>query len=62
MRNSEEALLRKVGDSKVVNISKAVDPKGWRMNGSRKEFMGIMREKRKVLTGIELGSGLQKEI
>ena len=27
VRNSEEALLRKVGDSNVVNISKAVDPK-----------------------------------
>ena len=32
------------------------------MNGSRKECMGSMWEKRKVLTGIELGSGLQKEI
>ena len=27
VRNSEEALLRKVGDSNVVNISEAVDPK-----------------------------------
>ena len=26
VRNSEEALLRKVGDSTVVNISEAVDP------------------------------------
>ena len=26
VRNSEEALLRKVGDSNVVNISEAVDP------------------------------------
>ena len=31
------------------------------MNGSRKECMGSMWEKRKVLTGIELGSGLLKE-
>ena len=27
VRNSEEALLRKVGDSNVVNIPEAVDPK-----------------------------------
>ena len=27
VRNSEEELLRKVGDSNVVNISEAVDPK-----------------------------------
>ena len=27
VRNSEEALLRKVGDSNVVNISEAVDPR-----------------------------------
>ena len=27
VRNIEEALLRKVGDSNVVNISEAVDPK-----------------------------------
>ena len=27
VRNSEGALLRKVGDSNVVNISEAVDPK-----------------------------------
>ena len=26
VRNSEEALLRKVGDSTAVNISEAVDP------------------------------------
>ena len=32
------------------------------MNGSRKECMYSMREKRKVLTEIELGSGLLKEI
>ena len=32
------------------------------MNGSRKECMVSIWEKRKVLTGIELGSGLQKEI
>ena len=47
----EEALLRKVGDSNVVNISEAVEPKGYkvneaertrRMNGRRKECMGSM--------------------
>ena len=27
VRNSEKELLRKVGDSNVVNISEAVDPK-----------------------------------
>ena len=32
MRNSEEALLRKVGDSNVVNISEAVDPKEYKAN------------------------------
>ena len=32
------------------------------MNKSKKECMGSIREKRKVLTGIELGSGLLKEI
>ena len=32
MRNSEEALLRKVGDSNVVNISEAVDPKEYKVN------------------------------
>ena len=32
VRNSEEALLRKVGDSKVVNISKAVDSKENKVN------------------------------
>ena len=32
VRNSEEALLRKVGDSNVVNISEAVDPKEYKVN------------------------------
>ena len=32
VRNSEEALLRKVGDGNVVNISEAVDPKGNKVN------------------------------
>ena len=32
MRNSEEALLRKVRDSNVVNISEAVDPKECKVN------------------------------
>ena len=31
MRNCEEALLRKVGDSNVVNISEAVDPKEFKV-------------------------------
>ena len=32
VRNSEEALLRKVGDSNVVNISGAVGPKEYKVN------------------------------
>ena len=32
VKNSEEALLRKVGDSNVVNISEAVDPKEYKVN------------------------------
>ena len=32
MRNSKEALLRKVGDSNVVDISEAVDPKEYKVN------------------------------
>ena len=32
VRNCEEALLRKVGDSNVVNISEAVDPKEFKVN------------------------------
>ena len=32
VRNSEEVLLRKVGDSNVVNISEAVDPKKYKVN------------------------------
>ena len=32
VRNSEEALLRKVGDSNVVNISETVDPKEYKLN------------------------------
>ena len=32
MRNSEEVLLKKVGDSNVVNISEAVDPKEYKVN------------------------------
>ena len=50
MRNSEEALLRKIRESNVVDISEALDPKEYkmmkqrrrRMNGSRKECMGSM--------------------
>ena len=32
VRNSAEVLLRKVGDSNVVNISEAVDPKKYKLN------------------------------
>ena len=32
VRNREEVLLRKVGDSNVVNISEAVDPKKYKVN------------------------------
>ena len=32
MRNSEEALLRKVGESNLVKISEAVDPKEYKAN------------------------------
>ena len=32
VRNSEEVLLRKAGDSNVVNISEAVDPKEYKVN------------------------------
>ena len=32
VRNSEEVLLKKVGDSNVVDISEAVDPKEYKVN------------------------------
>ena len=32
MRNSEKELLRKVGESNVVNISEAVDTKEYKVN------------------------------
>ena len=32
VRNGEEVLLRKVGDSNVVNISEPVDPKKYKVN------------------------------
>ena len=32
VRNSEEVLLKKVGDSNVVNMSEAVDPKEYKVN------------------------------
>ena len=35
VRNSEEALLRKVEDSNAVNISEAVDPKGYKVNEAK---------------------------
>ena len=37
VRNSEEELLRNVGDSNVVNISKAVDPKEYRVNEAKEK-------------------------
>ena len=46
MRNSEEALLRKVGDSNVVNISEAVDPKETENEWKQKRMHGqYLREK-----------------
>ena len=45
VRNSEEALLRKVGDSNVVNISEAMDPKGYKVN-EKKESENECRHKR----------------
>ena len=36
MRNCEEALLKKVGDSNLVNISEAVDPKEYKVNEPNK--------------------------
>ena len=56
VRNSNEALLRKVGDSNVVNILEAVDPKEYRVNEAKqtenewkqKRMHGqYLREKRK---------------
>ena len=35
MRNSEEALLRKVGGSNVVNISEAVEPKEYKVKEAK---------------------------
>ena len=32
VKNSEEVLLKKFGDSNVVNISEAVDPKEYKVN------------------------------
>ena len=69
VRNSEEALLRKVGDSNVVNISGAVGPKEYKVN-EEKESENEWKQKRmhgqyvreKEVTGIEFGNGLQKEI
>ena len=45
MRNSEEALLRKVGDSNVVDISEAVDPKEYKVN-EVKEMENEWKQKR----------------
>ena len=53
VRNSEEALLRKVGDSNVVNISEAVDPKEYKVSEAKeseneckqKRMLGYVREK-----------------
>ena len=70
VKNSEEGLLRKVGDSNVVNISEAVDPKEYKVTEAKesenewkqKRRHGQYVRERNVLTGIELVSGLQKEI
>ena len=32
VKNSEEVLLKKFGDSNVVNVSEAVDPKEYKVN------------------------------
>ena len=45
VRNSEEVLLRKVGDSNVVNISEAVDPKEYKVNEA-KETENKWKQKR----------------
>ena len=45
LRNSEEALLRKVGDSNVVDISEAVDPKEYKVN-EVKEMENEWKQKR----------------
>ena len=37
VRNSEEELLRKVGDSNLVNISEAVDPKEYKVNKAKQK-------------------------
>ena len=46
VRNSEEALLRKVGDSNVVDISEAVDPKEYKVNAEIKEMENEWKQKR----------------
>ena len=45
MRNGEEAVLRIVGDSNVVNISEAVDPKEYKVN-EVKEMENEWKQKR----------------
>ena len=45
VRNSEEALLRKVGDSNVVNISEAVDPEEYKVD-ELKETENEWKQKR----------------
>ena len=45
MRNSEEALLRKLGDSNVVDISEAVDQKEYKVN-EVKEMENEWKQKR----------------
>ena len=37
MSSSEESLLRKIGDSNVVNISEAVDPKEYKVNEAKEK-------------------------
>ena len=45
MWDSEEALLKKVGDSNVVSISEAVDPKDYKVNKA-KETENEWKQKR----------------
>ena len=71
VRNSKEALLKKSWRQQCSKNLRSCGSKGvqserskgdGKMHGNRKECMHHMREKRKILTGIKLGSGLQEEI
>ena len=68
VRNSEEELIRKVGDliSEAADRPKRLQSKWSKADGewmeAEKNAFAVCEKKRKVLTGIELGSGSQKEI